>query len=577
MTIDNLSNELLLEIFEYLHTENSHQRDLCACLCVSPRWHHLALPIVWRNLHLDSNWQMLYNGRKGQDGNRVTDGSYPDNKCNPFRVTPLHLEQFSRCLELHQSRLLDPLQWCRTLSLRFETFDGRVTTENALEIITILFRTRNIGQLMICLHIDDPEPCDAFSLVWGLITRDLSYRKQLKLELVLEFSNDELLPYNYPFVRLREILTSLTVETIWPLLDCLPPGELSQFKHLESLKVLPFELNNTYSSRENYLFWKEVENLPLKFLEVTSPCPALKWYHYGRPNLPTSIRILNVNYNELDFFLRNPMDFVRQLPNLRSLRLTSFYELGGSDAEPADDPEIDHFPDGSPRCFLCQSHVSTIYQLRDLNLSIKCGDATFRALILATPLLESLAIYNRVTNDDVVFIVTHCKSLKEVGFECEDVEYDGIECDDIKKIKLNCSGFVFFCKMKTLTKIFLNTYQWHSVQRVLEHWVMHLPLLKRAYCGRYISTGYGFHDLVHQWKGGSITMGDFLAEYGETKLCCLEEEARGISFPETPKWTHANTGEMADWIRRSVKYDEDRRENYLDMEVLRSDLMNDRD
>lgn len=584
MTIDNLSNELLLQIFEYIHSENYHQRDLCACLRVSQRWHHLALPIVWRNLHLDSNWQMLYNDRKGQSRNWVRDGYYPHNKCNTFCVTPLHLEQFSRCLELHESRLLDPLQWCRTLSLRFETFDERVTPENAMEIITILFRARNIGQLKIGLHIDEPEPesFDAFSLAWGLITRDLSYRKRLVLELVLQFSNYDLLPYNYPFVRLREILTSLTVATIRPLMDCLPPGELSQFKHLESLKVMQLGLHSIYSSSENYLFWKEVENLPLKFLEVTSPCPALKWnWHDERANLPTSIRILNVNYKEFDFFLRNPMDFVRQLPNLRSLRLISFYEIGQTHVEPADDPEFDRFPNESPHCFLCQSHVSTIYQLRDLNLSIKCGDATFRALILATPLLENLGISSRLTNDAVVFIVSHCKSLKEVAFVRDDVDYDDIEWDigcDLEKKKVNCSGLVFFCKMKTLTKLFVNTIEWEPVQRVLEHWVMHLPLLKRVYCYHYsITTGHDFREPVRQGKEGSITMDDFLAEYGETKFCCLEEEARGISFPETPKWTHANTGEMTDWIIRSVKYDEDRREDYLDMEVLRSDLVNDSD
>ena len=583
MTIDNLSNELLLQIFEYLHSENDHQRDLCACLRVSPRWHHLALPIVWRNLHLDSNWQILRHDRKGQGGegqgrNRFRDGFYPYYyKYDHSRVTPLHLEQFSRCLELHESKRLDPLQWCRTLSMRFKIFDEQLTPENAAEIITILFRARNIGQLKICLHIDDPGPFDALSLAWGLITRDLSYRKQLELELVLEFSNDELLPYNYPFVRIREILTSLTVESIRPLLRCLPPGELSQFKHLESLKVFPLDVNNVYSSRENYLFWKEVEKLPLKFLEVTSPCPALKWNHDERPNLPTSIRTLNINYNELEIFLRNPMNFVRHLPNLRSFRLTSFYQLVDGDAEPADDQEIDHFPNESPHCFLCQSHVSTIYQLRDLDLSIKCSDATFRALILATPLLENLTVSYRITNDDVVFIASHCKSLKEFDFECEDSEYVDPQSDHVDKIKVNNSGLVFFCKTKTITKIFLHSYKLELLRRVLEHWVMHLPLLKGVYCARYIEPGDDFLDPVHQGKGGSITMGDILAEYGETKFCCLEEEARGISLPEKPKWTNANSGEMADWIRRSVKHDEDRGEDYLDVEVLRSDLMNDSD
>src|SRR5271154_3259289 len=137
--IDSLSNELLLEIFEYVYSPNHLQRTLCSCLRVSRRWHDLALPIVWKTLHLDLNWRKLH--EINRNNRRFPTRTH-------FPVTPLPLNKFCRSLELWEQKSLDPLQWCRHLSLCVESVDvSIVRTASTAELISILLRCNNLRRV----------------------------------------------------------------------------------------------------------------------------------------------------------------------------------------------------------------------------------------------------------------------------------------------------------------------------------------------------------------------------------------------------------------------------------------------
>src|SRR5271154_5217069 len=367
-TIDSLSNELLLHIFEYVYSPNDLQRNLCSCLRVSRRWHDLALPIVWKALHLDINWQNLYEiNRNIRRFPTVTH----------FPVTPLPLDKFCQSLELLEQKSLDPLQWCRYLSLSVNRVDvSTARTASTAELISILLRCNNLRRVQIYLKFNNENDVTSFRLMWGLIVRHLS-RHQLNLQLTFAVETvTELSRYDYPFDSLCENLPSLDITTARPLADCIPRGELSRFAHLESLRIHPANIEaDPYTSSENSLFWNEVRRLQLKHLDFVSGYPALTWNGHDCAILPTSLLTLRIAFYENEDCSQTLMMVLRQLPNLEMLSLNPLYDPDEDPpGEPANAPEFYPLWD----CQLCQRDVLTTYHLTTLNMGIECPSPAFK-------------------------------------------------------------------------------------------------------------------------------------------------------------------------------------------------------
>ena len=476
--------------------------------------------------------------------------------CNVWGLTPLPLHKFCRSVQLLEKQSLDPLQWCRNLSLCVENVDlSNARTASTAELISILLRCNHLRRVKIYLKFNNDDDLLGFRLIWGLILLHLS-KQQLSVHLNLRVET-ELSRYDYPFDALRENLIALSITTKRPLADCIPRGELSQFTRLQSLEISPSaDADHAYTSSENSLFWNEVQKLQLKHLRIVSRYPALTWNRHDSAVLPTSLRTLQISFFEEDDFSRNPLVVIRQLPNLETLELLSLYdrEEDGS----ADNAGI-HQP-GYHSCPLCQQPVLTTFRLTRLNVTIECPSPAFRDIVLASPLLEYICFPRDFSNDDIVSTVSACKTLKEVEF-CESE-------------RVNSHGLVFLCKAKTLESIDLQVLQWDLVRPALEHWAMQLPLLTLLPCGSNDGNVKDFIEWSRHRSWNSINRENLLSGYGTSSICCLEKEARDIILPNKPRWGPENLTAMDNWIRSFVRYDgsED-----LDMVAMRSDLMSDGD
>ena len=172
-TIDSLSNELLLQLFQYLDFIN-HERDVYSCMLVSRRWYDLALPIVWGTLHFDFDWKTSYYIRK--EGIKPTIRWHlPGHAMDFTRRIPLHLDQFRSSLERQEKKsVLHPLEWCRFLTLEVDTATLDFGATSTAEIVFILLRCNRIRNADIYLRLRDENTLPAFQFIWGLISRYLS-------------------------------------------------------------------------------------------------------------------------------------------------------------------------------------------------------------------------------------------------------------------------------------------------------------------------------------------------------------------------------------------------------------------
>src|SRR5277367_248736 len=294
-SIDNLANETLIQVFEYLHSPVFPQGDLFSCLLVTRRWHALVSPIAWQTLHLDFNWK-LYNGRTFHDEGEDVNPASIRVATNGLSVKPINFDQFWQSLKLFEQKSLNPLQWCRNLTLCIES--GHVSnarTASTAELVSILLRCNELRQVQIYVKFKNAIDHDLweFRLTWVQVVRHLSKQKQVSVQLKFE-TEAKLARYDYPFDDLRECLTSLIIRTKEPLADVIPCGQLSQFQRLKVLRLIPDNPDNPYSSSDKSLFWSEVEKLPLKELEFTTRYPAFKWNFNQHAAFPTSIRTLRV-------------------------------------------------------------------------------------------------------------------------------------------------------------------------------------------------------------------------------------------------------------------------------------------
>jgi hypothetical protein len=511
-------------------------------------------------LHFDFDWKTSHHIRK-EGIKRNSDGVCPDPGIYFNRQIPLHLDQFCSCLERQEKKsVLDPLEWCRFLTLEVDTATLDFGVTSTAEIVFILLRCNRIRNADIYLRLRDENTLPAFQFIWGLISRSLSKQGQADVRVTLDI-DDLKLSLSDLFGGLRERLTELEIYTNRSQIECFPEGSLSMFERLRYFLFLPSANETVYSHHKNREFWKEVENLPLVSLMFVSPYPALKW-NGEIARLPTSIRYLNITFKQCDCVVRNPMDFLRQLPNLQHLSLNIKYGPHDDAEDRDDDAEIDHPTLRSQNCLLCQKPVVTAHPLMALQLEVACNSEAFRAAILASPLLRSITFPPRSNNDDVVFVASSCNALESVDF------FLGPE----DQLSINAYGLVFLCKAKKLKRISLDGLEWREVEGLLEPWALQLPCLERVYY-RMEPAKEIILENKESWE--VVKVENFLAGYGPSQFCCLEEEAKGVVLQDRPKWSPENSACMKIWLCSYLR-EEEGYYAYLDMVAMREALISDR-
>jgi hypothetical protein len=200
-----------------------------------------------------------------------------------------------------------------------------------------------------------------------------------------------------------------------------------------------------------------------------------------------------------------------------------------------------------------------VYPLRTLELSVACITEGFRAAILASPLLCSIKFPPRSTNDDILFVVSWCSALESVAFAKADQPF------------INSHGLIFLCKAKQLDTISVDGLQWHHVEGILEHLAMQLPCLERITCDGDAKE-FILKD-TERWE--QIKLDSFVAGYGSSHFCCLEEEAMDIGLQDNPKLSPENSVNLKTWLCSYWKEEEGYSE-YLDVVAMREALMSDR-
>ena len=102
---------------------------------------------------------------------------------------------------------------------------------------------------------------------------------------------------------------------------------------------------------------------------------------------------------------------------------------------------------------------------------------------------------------------------------------------------------------------------------------MQLPCLDRI-----IRDGDALKEFIlkdtERWE--QVKLDSFVAGYGSSQFCCLEEEAKDIVLQDNSKWGPENSAlYLKTWICGYLKYDQESSYEYLDMLAMREALMSD--
>jgi len=478
----------------------------------------------------------------------------------------MHLQQLCRSLKLLEQKSIHPLRWCRNMSLCVTELDEPLAhTAGTSDLLSIFFACNNLRDVELYVRFREDSKLGDFRPVWGLMLGHLSKQRNLRVDLTLD-TEPALAAYDYPFDDLHSSLVRLTIITARSLTECIPRGELSKFEHLESLRIHP-DSGDAYTAAENSLCWKEIGQVQLKHLNFFSRRPALKWDNHESAILPSTLETIHISCRDYDGIDTNPIELLKQKPDLRSLSLTPLYDRTFANENERDNYERVRFPLPSPSCQLCRQQISATYCLTRLVLEINCPSAAFREIVSGCPMIEDLVMPSCLENDDLLCLVSKCKLLRELDFSCWEAPYE------------NClytaHGLAFLCEAKQLTHVSTNCLPLERIMPVLEHWAVNLAALKWLYVGGfcYCQT---LEDRIKSCKDKSweaLTRNNHLNGYGTTAFCCLEEEARAINLPNVPRWSSERRAEMVDWISGFVGR-RGRRE-FIDMAAMRSDLMDD--
>ena len=210
---------------------------------------------------------------------------------------------------------MDPLQWCRFLSLEIDDSVLDIGAASTAELVSIVLRCNNIRGADITLKLGDEKILAAFRLIWGLISRHLSKQRRLNVRLILVIKHLKLSLYDDFVGCLRKNVTDLSMYPCQSRTECFGQGVLSKLERLKSLSFRPCD-GSIYSPIQNQAFWDEVGNLPLDNLSFMSPCPTLKWDGEIAP-LPTSLAFSTSISMSASWYFKIPWNLSDDVPTSR--------------------------------------------------------------------------------------------------------------------------------------------------------------------------------------------------------------------------------------------------------------------
>ena len=495
--IDTLSNELLLEIFRYLHLPQLiyRQRHLFNCILVNRRWHDLAFPLLWRSLHLDLHWPTFNTDEPLEDQDdldELFDHPVGIRDRNELGVRPLHLEWVLRCIKRRQFHLdpprVSPYSFCRYLSIcaRDHTWSDLVPYDlesEILDVAQIVLACNKLKDVDIFLRASQ-VPAPEFLMLWELVSRHLSKQPLSTFALNIDsLTLPDISPcfgFGAAFISFSTIchqVTHLSLTQRIRVLDLVFEGGLSNFKNLKSLEFFvehgrgeldgisePVTFLQPFSAGENEAFWKSIKKLPLEHIAFRNLFPALAWDR-TTAQLPPTLRnvVLNLPTRSDPTLMLIPL---RQLSDLTSLTVTNWQILPPfmPDRLPRHAPIL---PLGDLETFACK-------QFRSLHIDYRCPHGLLEKVAQQCPRLQEITFPWNTLDADILFIAKNCIDLKHVGL----------------KTPVSSVGLINLCDATNLVSIaLLRDAMRNFNEHVATMWALILPELKRIICG------YGNFDL----------------------------------------------------------------------------------
>lgn len=495
--IDELSNELLLEIFRYLHSPQlvHRQRHLFNCILVNHRWYDLAFPLLWRSIHLDVYWPS-FNAREPfrdqDDLDKLFDHPVGIRNRNKLGVRPLHLECLLRCVKRTQFQLNPPQEspysFCRYLSVcaRDHTWSDLVQFDiesEILEVAQIVLACNNLKDVDISLRASQ-EPTSEFLTLWELISRHLSKQHLSTFALNIDsLSFPDVSPcfgFDSAFISFNTIclqVTHLSLTQRIRVLDLVFEGGLSNFKNLKSLEFFvergrggnyrisePVTFLQPFSATENEAFWRSINKLPLEYIAFRNLFPALAW-NRTTAQLPPTLRnvILSLATSSDPSLV---LILLRQLPHLTSLTVKHWQIL------PPFVP--DQQPQHAPMLRVSDLETFACKQLRILDIDYSCPHGLLEKITQQCPHIQEIIFPWNTSDDDILFVAKRCIYLMHVGL----------------RLPISSVGLINLCDATNLVSIALLRYAMTNFdEHVATMLALILPKLKRVICG------YGNFDL----------------------------------------------------------------------------------
>ena len=489
--INELSNELLLEIFRYLHLPQlvHRQRHLFNCILVNRQWHNLAFPLLWRSIHLDLHWPSFNTDEPFEDRDdldKLFDHPIGIQDRNELGIRPLHLESLLRCVKRRQFHLNPPKEspysFCRYLSIcardhtwsDFAPFD---LESDILDVAQIVLACNNLRDVDIFLRASQ-VPTAEFLILSELIFRHLSKQPLSTFALNIDsLTLPDISPcfgFGTAFISFSTIchkVTHLSLTQRMRVLDLVFEGGLSNFKNLKCLEffvehgrgvtvgiVEPVTFLQPFSAPENEAFWRSIKKLPLEHIAFRNLFPALAWDR-TTAQLPPTLRnvILSLPTRSDPSIMLIPL---RQLSHLMSLTIKNWRIL--SPFMP------DQLPQHAPILPLSNLEILACKQLRSLHIDYSCPSGLLEKIGQQCPHLHEITFPWNTFDDDILFVAKHCINLTHVGL----------------RIPISSAGLINLCDATNLVSIaLLRDAMRNFDEHVATMWALILPELKRIICG----------------------------------------------------------------------------------------------
>jgi hypothetical protein len=459
--------ETLASIFELLYFPNiSSPGDLHSCALVNRHWHNVAMPILWRTLHLDVDGKEVkdvlrdptrtgYKSIRGDEeiwsdwdqwldyGNTAspTTDCWGDNLPRPpyanmLGVRPHNLDLLFRsaqCLS-RQNRPFwmtynSPFQLCRKITISF--VDDLNSAENKNRIIFILSSCTKLLDFDMFLHLQKaPTPYERNA--WTILACRLSSQPLRTLRIRLKWAKLELLPIflnpsettNQPglsFDILRNRLTHLSLELDHPDVVIPPEANFSNFERLKFFAV--YQCPDYYSAK-----------LPSKTIKRLLQSVQVEEMGFSWPlnimTLPLTLTKLSIVTSMNGFHL---IPILKQLVNLEIFKSkdAQHYWDNSDEVQRIQNQSVEHEVIGCRRLrvlhfdgdipkFFFQVVTSQCPLLSDINLTALVPEAEMCVGIDQCKALHSITLAHHTSND-VLSYLRFSKNLVNIALYKDDL------------------------------------------------------------------------------------------------------------------------------------------------------------